>query len=127
MTGTYRAVLGMMMALGCSGSAVRWTEQTAVADSLVRASVRNDSAQIAALTQGSDVGQRLMAMQRQEPALLNAASGRLVPERGRWIGRDSAYVTFRFPYGGSTEVFDVGFVRDGQRWAVYYMALPRRM
>jgi hypothetical protein len=122
-------MLAMVLELcsGCTSSSQEWDSQRATADTVVVAAAAGDWSRVKELTRGDDAEARFEAMARNEPLLLRSASGQLKVIAGHHVGRDSSYVSFRFPYRDSTEVFDMGLAHESGRWIVYYVTLPKRM
>lgn len=112
---------------GCAKSSARWESQEAAANTLVTAAANNDWARVRGLTRGDNAESGFEALARNEPSLLREASGHLKIIDGHALGVDSCYVSLRFPYRDSTEVFDMGMARDHGRWLVYYVTLPKRI
>lgn len=123
---TVAAIL-LIIVIACSRDLEKWEAHRAIADSLLTAAAAGDTTLARHFASGSDVLERLASIRRLEPTLLGSGNARLQTERGFAIADDSAYVHFVFPHNGRTERIDVGYVKDGQRWRVYYLGFPDRM
>ncbi|MGH7653688.1 MAG: hypothetical protein ACREN6_03405 [Gemmatimonadaceae bacterium] len=121
------SVLALAFCSACGKSSQALGGQEAAADSVITAAAAGNWSRVKALTRGLDAESRFEAMARDEPLLLRQASGHLTVVDSHAIDADSSYVSFRFPYRDSTEVFDMRLGRDKGQWIVYYVTLPRRM
>jgi hypothetical protein len=121
-----RGIVGLAL-LSCAPSEGHWDAHEAAAARVISVAIADDTAALGAIVNNDDAIARLLTIRRLEPDLLAAAARGLNVTHGDELTSDSAYVSFTFPYGAGKEVLDVGFVRAGDDWLVYYVGLPERM
>ena len=113
--------------LGCSNlEREQYTQPHDVAEGLLAAFLRGDSAAVDSLTADPAIREWLRAAQTSEPQLLQSAQGHLRAVNGS-MDRDSAYVTFSFPYKGGRERLALDYVQRGGHFKVRAIGLPDRI
>jgi len=116
-------VVTILVAACSRGSVPR--DAAPVIDQFLLAAAAGDSLTIRQLTIGGDPASKMAAMRQREPALLQAAMSERRLHSSVLKG-DTAYIAYRLPLGGRTEILTVGLVRRGDSWLVYNVGVPTR-
>lgn len=94
-----------------------------LAEDFFAAASSGDSVRLAQIVADTIVLRDLAVIASERPALLRTAARGLDLQQGGQVSSDSAYLFFRPRAGEQSHGVDVGFVRKGQAWRVYYVGL----
>ena len=119
----FGALLPVLLLVSCQEPGA--TKRLGILRALSLAARQGDSVSLSRLIADSLVSQRLSAVRRLDPRILDAMSriedAEIISQSG-----DTTRVTYRMSVSGSDEALSVGFIGSGESMKVYYIGFPDR-